>query len=75
MGHKWDLPIDKNWPASGSSIGTSGGGIGAGIDTSAPILTEGAVAYWKRKQAMWGDLMKKADVVFRNCNPAYDSPL
>ena len=60
MRHKWNLPD-----------------TGAGNDTSANnvTLTEGAIAYWKRKQAIWGDLMKKADIVFRNCNPAYESPL
>jgi hypothetical protein len=60
MRHKWNLPK-----------------TGAGNDTGANnvTLTEGAIAYWKRKQAIWGDLMKKADIVFRNCNPAYESPL
>lgn len=38
-------------------------------------LGTGAIAYRKRKQAAWGDLMIKADSIFARCNKTYDSPL
>ena len=34
-----------------------------------------AIAYGRRKQAVWEELMKKADHIFKTSNPAYQSPL
>jgi hypothetical protein len=34
----------------------------------------GAIAYGRRKQAVWEEQMKKADHIFRTSNPAYQSP-
>jgi len=38
-------------------------------------MTLGSMAYWNRKKAVWKDLVKKADSIFRFSNPAYQSPL
>lgn len=68
MSHKWELPSNS------FGIGPSSGASSSGPNV-AVTLSDGAIAYWKRKQAVWEDLMKKADNIFRKCNPAYDSPL
>jgi hypothetical protein len=72
MSTKWVIPSDvcTPAPAQGTSAST---GTGTGMPLHS--LSEGAIAYGNRKQAVWEDLMKKADIVFRDCNPAYDSPL
>jgi hypothetical protein len=66
MSSKWVIPSESHTPAQGSSTG-------AGI--SSHCLTEGAIAYWNRKHAVYDDLMKKADIRFQSCNTAYVSPL
>jgi hypothetical protein len=48
--------------------------FGTGI-SSTYIPSVGAISYSKRKQAMWQDLMIKADIIFMRSNPAYQSPL
>jgi hypothetical protein len=70
MSTKWVIPSDLSTPAQGTS---ASGGSGSGMPLHS--LTGGAIAYWNRKKAVWEDLMKKADIVFQGCNPAYDSPL
>jgi hypothetical protein len=56
---------------------TSDDGISntTGTGTTEENLSIGAIAYWSRKHAVWQHIMKKADSIFRRCNPAYDSPL
>lgn len=54
--------------------GISGTNSGASIHPI-PKLTDGAIAYRQRKQAMWEDLARKADRIFTRTNPAYQSPL
>lgn len=44
---------------------------GTGNNTFSP----GGMAYRMRKRAVWEDLRKKADSIFRYINPAYESPL
>jgi hypothetical protein len=54
------------------------GSIRSGVPTGTidvPILTAGAVAYRRRKLAMWEDLMTKADSIFGKGNISYNSPL
>jgi hypothetical protein len=62
-------------PGTSSDISTSSNSVsGNGIYPS-PVQCPGAIAYSRRKKAMWEDLMSKADRIFRRCNPAYESPL
>lgn len=65
MSRKWVPPEDPMFSVPGSSTSTGEG----------TILTAGAIAYWNRKRALWEEVMKKADSIFRRLNPAYDSPL
>jgi hypothetical protein len=69
MSRKWELPSNS------SGIGPSRSGSSSSGPDMAITLSNGAIAYWKRKQAVWEDLMKKADNIYRKCHPAYDSPL
>lgn len=69
MSRKWELPSNS------SGIGPSSSGSSSSGPDMAITLSNGAIAYWKRKQAVWEDLMKKADNIYRKCHPAYDSPL
>jgi hypothetical protein len=65
---KWVLP-------PGTSTGT---GINNNTGTGTfPIqkLTPGAMAYQRRKQAVWEDLATKADRLFTRANIDYQSPL
>jgi hypothetical protein len=64
--------MSRNWVLhSRTSFGSGTGGAG----TIPGNLTTGAIAYHKRKRAVWEDLTKKADGIFRRSNPAYQSPL
>jgi hypothetical protein len=35
----------------------------------------GIIAYRRRKQALWQELVIKADLIFTQSNPAYQSPM
>jgi len=84
MSRKWVIPSGVPIGSSriGSSrIGSSGDSIAfsTGGSTGTDFLSPknhsaGAIAYSKRKQSLWEDLMKKADNIFRSTNPAYQSP-
>lgn len=67
MSRKWAIPTMTDQGCS-SGIGTASG-------PDILNLTPGAMAYWKRKQGAWEVLMRKADSLFKKCNPSYDSPL
>jgi len=66
MSSKWILSSDHDMLPIADSSGTG---------TGPPVLTAGAVAYWKRKYAIWNDLCSYADGLFRRCNSAYESPI
>jgi hypothetical protein len=53
----------------------SGTGTGTSTTSGSPAMTPGALAYWNRKKAVWEELAKKADSIFRYSNSAYQSPL
>jgi hypothetical protein len=78
MSCKWEIPSgneDINYIGTGTGTGTSSwtrNDIGM---HPTPSLSAGAIAYRTRKHAVWRDLMKKADAIFRRSNPAYQSPL
>lgn len=72
MSGKWVLPQVNTLFSTGTGTQSS---FGTGTGTGTPILSAGAVAYWNRKKSVWENVMKKADSSFKNCNPAYDSPL
>jgi hypothetical protein len=58
-------------PGPGLAVSTP-----SGVDTgTSPELTAGAVAYRRRKKAMWENIMTKADSIFGKCNTSYESPL
>jgi hypothetical protein len=67
MSHKWIIAPDDVNSLTAESSSCTGTGI--------PNLSIGAIAYFNRKHAVWEDLMRKADNVFKICNPAYVSPL
>lgn len=69
MSRKWIIPVvNANEPASGAGAGIAHTGNPATLST-------GANAYWKRKHAVWVDIVQKADGIFRTLNPAYQSPI
>jgi hypothetical protein len=75
MSRKWVLPTETgNVSQTGTGI-SSGTGMALGTGTGTHFLSPGASAYWSRKQAIWEELVKKADNKFRNCHPSYESPL
>jgi hypothetical protein len=66
--------IDTGNSTSTATATSTGTGTGTFIDQN-QNLTAGALAYHKRKLSIWEDLTKKADLIFRQSNPAYQSPL
>jgi hypothetical protein len=85
MSRKWVLQSSTGYSTgtgTGTSTSTSTGtgtststGTGNLTGTETCNLTGGAIAYHKRKHAVWEDLAKKADSLFRSSNTAYQSPL
>ena len=71
IGHHNDVG-NTNW-TWGSNKLVTGTGIGTGTGTG--TFSPGAIAYHRRKHAVWEEIMNKADRTFRTCNPAYQSPL
>ena len=82
MNIKWTIP-DRPGNKNPGSNPDSYPGPGPGLDSQsfAPndyppsILSDGAIAYWKRKQSVWEHMMLKADSIFSTTNSAYQSPL
>jgi hypothetical protein len=72
MSHKWVTKSNTGTgPGSTSSLGF---GSISGFNSTTAIYSAGGMAYRRRKQAVWEDFTKNADGIFRNVNPAYDSP-
>jgi hypothetical protein len=77
---RYFLYTTRKWnptSATGSSSNNGGSSSGSGSVGSAlnNNFTSGGIAYRKRKRAVWEDFMKKADSIFKNVNPDYESPL
>jgi hypothetical protein len=58
-----------------SDVSTSNYPVAGNITSPTLVLTSGAIAYRKRKKALWEDFMLKADGIFKRSNSAYQSPL
>jgi hypothetical protein len=69
-------------PITSGTITSTGTNIDMDIDTGTStndisncIPTPGSIAYRRRKQAIWEELMFKTDRIFTRVNNAYQSPL
>jgi hypothetical protein len=74
----WMLPESTRTGNRRPGTGTGTGIFNdTGIETGTSItkLTSGTMAYRTRNQAIWEELMKKADCTFSRLNDAYQSPL
>lgn len=88
MSRKWAIPNNiQTMP--GTNIGPgpiTGPGMDTGMDTgmttgtmyntgNTATMTDGSMAYHRRKKAIWEEIMIKADRIFARSNIAYQSPL
>ena len=69
MSQKWAIPSCAGNMESGTGTSTSND------QCFTNTLSAEAIAYHTQKQAVWEELMIKADSIFKRCNPAYQSPL
>jgi hypothetical protein len=74
---RYFMNMKEKWVSKSgvSSTGRIDSGSGSGYPGSTGRLSPGAMAYCNRKIAVWEELVKKADSIFKLSNPAYQSPL
>jgi hypothetical protein len=81
LSQKWEISAGTGFPTGppsttfGTYTNSTTGPSSGNIINPMPVLSSGAIAYGRRKKAMWEDLMSKADRIFTRFNPAYESPL
>ena len=60
---------------AGEYPGNTGSGLNYSASTGKRSQSAGEISYARRKHDIWEDITKKADIIFRSANSAYESPL
>jgi hypothetical protein len=72
---RYFMYMKEKWVSRSGTVLTGRIDSGSGSACNNGMLSPGATAYCIRKIAVWEELMKNADSIFKLSNPAYQSPL